>query len=70
MLVEYLWGILQAHQVMEYFVWTQFRQHPEVSAHITLYLFEHRDQITEVQAVRQNMGAQSKLVAHLEKTVN
>ena len=36
MVGQYLWGNLQAHRVMDEFLRTQFRHHPEVAPHIML----------------------------------
>ena len=55
---------------MEEFMRTKLRQHPEVSPHINLCLFEHRAPRAEVIAARQKMKAQSNLLAQLEKTAN
>ena len=66
---KYIWGTLQDHRVMEELMLKHFFQPPEVSPHNNLYLFEHRDPRAVVQEVRQNIQAQSKLVAQLERTV-
>ena len=68
MVVKYLWGTLQAHMVMDDFLWTQFYQHPEVAPHITLYLFEHRSPWFEVSALKQILEAQVKTLNQMEKT--
>ena len=52
MVDQYLMGNLQAHREIYDFLWTQFLRHPEVSLHITLYLFEHRDPWMEVSALK------------------
>ena len=36
MVGKYLWVNLQAHQVIDYLLRTQLRQHPQVAPHITL----------------------------------
>ena len=61
-------GNLQAHRVMDDFLLTQFRQHPEVAPRITLYLFEHRDPLVEVPALKQRVESQAKTLTQLENT--
>ena len=68
MVGQYLWGTLQTHRVMDEFLQTQFRQHPEVDPHITLYLFKHRAPQVEVSALKQRVEAQSKALNKMEKT--
>ena len=50
MVVQYLQGTLQAHWVLDGFMWTQFCHYPEVDLHITLYLFEYKYHRVEVLA--------------------
>ena len=47
---------------------TQFRQHPEVDPHTTLYLFEHRPPQVEVLALKHIVEAQDKDLNKMEKT--
>ena len=68
MMGQFLLGTLQAHQVMDDFLRTQLRQHPEVSPHITLYLFEHRAPLVEVPALKQRVEAQAKTINQMENT--
>ena len=68
MLGQYLWGTLQAHWVMNDFLRTQFRQHPEVAPHIKLYLFEHRAPRVEVSDLKQRVEAQDKNLNQTGKT--
>ena len=42
MVSQYLWGDLQVHRVMDYFLWTQFFQQLELVPNIDLYLFLNR----------------------------
>ena len=65
---QYLWGTLQALRVMENFLRTQLRQHPEVSPQITMYMFEHRAPLVEVSALNQKIEAQTKTLSQTEKT--
>ena len=51
---------------MDEFIQAQFFHHQEVSPHITLYLFDHRDPIYKLQAVRQKVEAQKMFVAQLK----
>ena len=55
MVGKYLWGTLQAHQVMEDFLRTQLHQHTEVAPHITLQLLEHRAPCVEVSALKERV---------------
>ena len=52
MVGQYLRGTIQAHRVMENLVRNTFHQNLEVSPHVTLYLFEHRDQHVEYTALK------------------
>ena len=58
MLVKYLRGTLQAHRVMDDFLWMQLRQHLEMTPHITLYLLEHRAPWVGVLDLRHRVEAQ------------
>ena len=58
--VQYLWGKLQAHRVMNYFLWKKLCQHPEVDSHIKLYPFKHRHHPVEVSDFKQRMETQDK----------
>ena len=58
---------LQSHRVMDDFLWTQFRKHPEVYLHITLYIFEHRAPQVEVLALKHEMEAKAKTLNQMEK---
>ena len=55
MVVQYLWGTLQAHWLMDDFLRTQLLQHPEVDPHITVYLFEHRAPWFEVSDLKKRV---------------
>ena len=68
MVVQYLWGTLQAHQVMDIFFRTQFFQYPEMYPHITLYLFENRSIQVEVSDLKHKVEVQAKTLNQMEKT--
>ena len=53
---------------MDDFLQAQFRQNPEVSTHITIYLFDHRYPRVEVATLRQKVYLQSKTISHKDKT--
>ena len=57
MVVQYLWGTLQVHWVMDGFLQTQLHQHMEVAPDIKLYLFEHRDPRFEVSDLKHRVEA-------------
>ena len=52
MVGQYLWGTFLSNRVVDDFFRSQFRQHPEVAPHITLYLFEHQAPRVEVAALK------------------
>ena len=68
MVGHYLWVTIQAHRVMDDLLRSQFRQHPEVAPHITLYLFKHRAPIVEVVALKQRVEFQDKTISQMDKT--
>ena len=51
---------------MDDFLRDQFRQHPEVAPHITLYNFEHGAPRVEVLVLKQNVEAQAKTISQME----
>ena len=68
MVCQYLWGTLQAHRVMDYLLRYQFRQHPEVALHITLYLCVHRALRVEVVVLNQKVEFPDKTIIQMGKT--
>ena len=61
-------GTIQAHRVMDYLLQNQFIQHPEVTLHITMYLFEHRAPRVEVLDLKQRVGSQAKILSQMKNT--
>ena len=53
---------------MEHFLRNQLRQHPEVSPHINMYMFEHKAPLVEVSELNQKVEAQTKTLSQTEKT--
>ena len=52
---------------MDIFLHTEFRQHPEVAPHITLYLFEHRAPRVEVLSLKERVEEQANISNKTEK---
>ena len=50
------------------FLRAQFRQHPEMTPHIMLYLFEHIAPRVEVFSLNQKIETQEKTTCQMEKT--
>ena len=68
MAAQYLWGTLQAHQVIDEFLWKQFFQNTEMAPHIILYIFKHRALLVELYALIKNAEYQTKTFNRMENT--
>ena len=68
MVGQYLWENLQAYRVVDDLLRSQFRQHPEVAPHITLYLFNHWSPRVEVVYLKHKVQFQPKTIIQMEKT--
>ena len=62
MVGRYIWGTLQTHRIMEYFLRYHLQQHPEVAPYINLYLFEHRALRVEVVALKKKVEVQDNMI--------
>ena len=66
---QYLWGTLKAHRVMDDFLRVHLRQYTEMALHITLYLFEQRSSMVEVEALKNKVEFQSKTITQIDKNL-